>query len=815
MADPEFWARVDAVFTAAVELDGGAEARDALVEVRCGGDDALRAEVRSLLAAHERSGAFLTPPPAAARPDGVELGTVVGAYRLTSKIGEGGMGDVYRAERADGLFGHAVALKVTRGSVLDPAAAIRFATERQILATLQHPHIVTLLDGGTLADGRAYLVMELVEGAPITRNCADRRLGLDERLLLFRQVCTAAHYAHRHAIVHRDLKPANVLVTPDGIVKVLDFGVAKLLAAPAGDGQTLPGVLPGPLTPNYASPEQLRGLPVTTASDVYALGVLLYELVTGARPYETTGQPLDRVVDLVVRAEPPRPSSVRPHDPLPWDRRRLRGDLDAIVLKALAKDPEARYASAEQLADDVARFMARQPVAAREPSALYLLRKLAARHRVAAIVGALAFAGMVAGFGIALWQRQEAERERRLAEARFADVRALASTLVFKVHDAIVPLQGSTPVRRMIVAEALKYLERLQHDSEGDFLLRFELAGAYQRIGMVLGDPQVANLGDRQGAIAALRQGERLIERQAQHPDAPLDTIDRYIGIERQLSVLYKVTGRTAEAHAASDAALRRAEQLYARDPRLPRARLMLAHALFEQAWNTADRQTSLPIWQRAGGLYEGLLAEQPDDLDRLRNVALVEKYIGSRLDQRSALVHYERALALDERRLARRPGDPQVRLDTAIDLANVAAGLEELHEYERGVVLRSRSVEIRRALLESDPQNALLRGRLAQALQGLARIETVAGHAGVAIGHAREAVLLARQTLAAAPDSVAQRGLADSLATLGLVEQRRHDADAACRAYREAVATYPRVVEGSNNYRAEAEHASAACGAH
>jgi eukaryotic-like serine/threonine-protein kinase len=356
VSDTEFWARVDAVFTAAVDIDGDVDARAALVDARCGSDTALRDEVRSLLAAHERAGGFLTPPPVALHQDGAGLGTVVGAYRLTAKIGEGGMGDVYRAERADGLFGHAVALKVTRGSVVDPAAAIRFATERQILASLQHPHIVTLLDGGTLADGRAYLVMELVEGAPITKYCADAKLGLEERLGLFRHICAAAHYAHRHGIVHRDLKPANVLVTPDGVVKVLDFGVAKLLAAAPGDGQTLPGLLPGPLTPNYASPEQLRGLPVTTASDVYALGVLLYELVTGARPYETTGQPLDRVLDLVVRTEPPRPSSApgSPTDPLPWDRRRLRGDLDAIVLKALAKDPEARYASAEQLADDVA-----------------------------------------------------------------------------------------------------------------------------------------------------------------------------------------------------------------------------------------------------------------------------------------------------------------------------------------------------------------------------------------------------------------------------------------------------------------------------
>ena len=817
MADSEFWSRVDEVFIAAVELEGDAAARAALIEARCGGDGPLLAEVRSLLSAHEQSGGFLRPPPGDTPVDAATLGTVVGAYRLTAKIGEGGMGDVYRAERADGLFGHAVALKVTRGSVIDPAAAARFATERQILATLQHPHIVTLLDGGTLADGRAYLVMELVDGVPLTKYCAERTLSLEARLALFRQVCAAAHYAHRHAIVHRDLKPANVLVTPDGVVKVLDFGVAKLLAAEAGDGQTVPGVMPGPLTPNYASPEQLRGLAVTTASDVYALGVLLYELVTGGRPYETTGKPLDQVIDLVVRTEPPRPSTAPgdPARPLPWDRRRLRGDLDAIALKALAKDPEARYASAEQLADDVARFVARQPIIAREPSAWYLLRKLASRHRVATVAGTLAVAAIVAGFGVALWQRQVAERQRQLAEARFADVRTLANTLIFKIHDAVLPLPGSTPVRKTIMAEALAYLQRLQHESEGDFRLRYELAGAYQRVGMVLGDPQIANLGDREGAINALRQGEALIARQAQHPDAPLDTIDRYIGIERQLSVLYKITGRAAEAKAASDAALQRAEQLYASDPKPARSRQMLANALFERAWSTQDPKSALALWDRALPLYEGLLGEKPDDPYRMRNLALVDKYMGGmleRIDAKASLTHYQRALTLDERLLAQSPENPQARLDTAIDLANLAQGLEMGRDYDGAITLRTRSVELRRALLSADPQNVLVRGRLARALEGLARTEANAGHLEPAATHAQDAVGLARETAATARDSVDLNTLAESLATLGYVEELRRHPEASCRAYREAFGTYVRPVPAGRNALAETERAIAIC---
>ena len=819
MSDPDFWARVDEVFMAAVELDGDAAARAALIEARCGGDEPLLAEVRSLLSAHEQSGGFLRPPPGDAPADTTTLGTVVGAYRLTAKLGEGGMGDVYRAERADGLFGHAVALKVTRSSVIDPAAAARFATERQILATLHHPHIVTLLDGGTLADGRAYLVMELVDGVPITKYCTDRGLGLEERLALFRQVCAAAHYAHRHAIVHRDLKPANVLVTPDGVVKVLDFGVAKLLAAETADGQTVPGLMPGPLTPNYASPEQLRGLPVTTASDVYALGVMLYELVAGGRPYETTGQPLDKVIDLVVRTEPPRPSSapVRADRPLPWDRRQLRGDLDAIALKALAKEPEARYASAEQLADDIGRFVDGQPVMAREPSAWYVLRKLAGRHRLAAAVGAVALAAILGASGVAVWQRQVAERQRARAEARFADTRALANTVIFKVYDAITPLPGSTPVRKTLVEESLKYLERLQRDTAGDdYLLRFELASAYQRIGMVLGDPQIANLGDREGAIKALRQGEALIARQAQHPEAPLDTVDRYIGIERQLSVLYTITGRKAEAQAATAAALQRAEQLYARDPHLTRARQMLANALFEQAWNLGnDPKQSLPVWQRAAGLYDGLLAEKPDDLSRVRNVALVEKYMGGQLqdtDRAASIRHYQRAFDLDSTRLAKFPADPQVQLDVAIDLSNLAIVFEDRREYDRALALRARSTEMRRALADADPQNVLARNRLGRSLQAQAWTEQRTGHPDLALAHAREAVDLALATFRVASDTVDRGELAESLAALGFIQRDHGDHDGSCRTLREAMTLYGGGVAGTLRYRQSAEKAASAC---
>ena len=347
-------------------------ARAALLDERCSHSPELRAEVESLLAALEDGHAFLEPegpppnvhasfaPGAYTRPG---VGTSVGPYRLVELIAEGGMGTVFRAERADGEFWHEIAVKIVAAP--DPSGIRRFRSERQSLAALQHPHIVALLDGGTLPSGHAYLAMEHVRGVPITAYCRQRRLGLDDRLRLFTQVALAVQHAHERHIVHRDLKPSNVLVTADGAPKVLDFGIAKLLddaAAGAAAGATIPGF--GPLTPDYASPEQFRGTPVTPASDVYALGVLLFEMLTGDRPYLTAGKPFDEVLDVVLADDRPAPSDTAGLDDLPYPIAALRGGVDAIVLKAMATAPAGRYATAGELAADVRRHMEGLPPAA-------------------------------------------------------------------------------------------------------------------------------------------------------------------------------------------------------------------------------------------------------------------------------------------------------------------------------------------------------------------------------------------------------------------------------------------------------------------
>ncbi len=435
---PDFWDEVATLFSEVVEL--GASDALALVELRCGARADLRAEVESLLAAHRRADAFMLHPTLAPDVDPalpLREGEIVGQFRLIERIASGGMGTVYRAERADGSFEQRVAVKIIAAPIEQQDIRERFLAERQILASLHHPHIVSLIDGGFTAQGQAYLIMEFVDGVPITTYCREHALGVNARLQLFRQVCDAVQHAHARFIVHSDLKPANVLVTSEGVAKVLDFGIATLLKRP---GPT-PGEPPPPprgsdaLTPGYASPEQLQRLPVTIASDVYALGILLFELLAGTRPYNVTAKSTAEIADMVASAptvgpsEAVPPADVRP----PYDlRRTLRGDLDAIATRASHRAIDQRYASADALSQDIGRYLSGAPVSARKPTLAYVVAKLARRHRIAFASLGLSLALVLAALGVAMWQAHVARVERRRAIERFNDVRALASAVIFK-----------------------------------------------------------------------------------------------------------------------------------------------------------------------------------------------------------------------------------------------------------------------------------------------------------------------------------------------------------------------------------------------
>ena len=429
-------------------------------------------------------------------------------------------GVVYRAFRADDQYRKEVALKVMRAGHDSGSVIARFRKERQILASLEHPNIARLLDGGTTESGAPYLVMELIEGRAIGEYCDEHKLSVADRLQLFVQVCAAVQYAHQRLIIHRDIKRGNILVTGDGVPKLLDFGIAKILDLDGGLGQpeaTL--TIFRLLTPQYASPEQVRGEPITTASDVYSLGVVLYELITGQSPYPKTKDGPQETAHAVCEFEPLKPStavrlrkssarsSTLAHNSESQTRvrtperlaKQLRGDVDNIVLMALRKESVRRYASAEQFASDIRRYLERVPVLAHKDSWGYRTSKFVVRHKAGVLGATLVALILIAGIIITM-------REARIAQRRFNDVRTLANSLIFDVHDSIRDLPGSTPARKIIVERALQYLNGLAHESAGDVGLQRELAAAYERVGSVQRDYLENNLGDAEGSLASCKK---------------------------------------------------------------------------------------------------------------------------------------------------------------------------------------------------------------------------------------------------------------------------------------------------------------------
>ena len=574
---PERWQQVRGVFDQAVAL--GSDERTAFLDKACATDSELRREVESLLFSDNRAGSVFLNTPAVdltkrreSNPAPSRVGRRIGVYQIVEEIGHGGMGEVYRAVRADGQYEKEVAVKLVRVGLDTSFILDRFRHERQILASLDHPNIARLLDGGTTEEGIPYLVMELIEGAPVDIYCDVHKLSITQRLQLFRQICSAVQYAHQRLVIHRDLKPGNVLVMSDGVPKLLDFGIAKLLDPDAVAETTFAR----PMTIGYASPEQIRGEAITTASDVYSLGVVLYQLLTGRSPYpgETRsshvlaravcesdpGKPSTavlkaapvRVDDEVPPATPEQIGSVREGSPAKLHRR-LAGDLDNIVLMALRKEPQRRYASVEQFAEDVRRHLEGLPVTAVKGSARYRAGKFLRRNRIVVAAGALVTLTLVVGIAATLRQARIARRqaeiasaERARAEKRFSDVRELANSLIFGIHDSIQGLPGSTPSRKLLLDRAVQYLDKLSQDAAGDVNLQRELAWAYHRLATVQGDTTQSNLGQVKAADVSNQKAMALFEAVAKaSPQNLTDQLNLAMAYRwRAFFDIYETTGR-------------------------------------------------------------------------------------------------------------------------------------------------------------------------------------------------------------------------------------------------------------------------------
>jgi serine/threonine-protein kinase len=509
---------IDRVFARALEFEG--EQRRRFLERACGGDEQLRREVDALLESSTTQDPLLRPA-GAASPEllgDIEAamldpaaGTRIGRYRIERVLGRGGMGVVYLAERADGAYRQQVALKRVRVGAGE-AAIRRFTHERQLLASVEHESIARLLDGGVDAAGQPYLVVEYVDGLPLTRYCAGQSAPLRRRLELLCEVCRAVSAAHRQLVVHRDLKPSNILVTADGKVKLLDFGIAKLLAdaaapppadggppdAPAGVPATELPTLAAAMTPQYASPEQVLGQRVTVASDVYQLGVLAYELVTGEPPYRLSGATPAQIRRSICELDPPPPSARAGElPPAGIVARRLRGDLDAIVLKALRKDPGRRYPSVDALREDLERHLAGLPVAARPATVRYRLGKFLRRRAAVVTAAAVALAVVVAVSATFTWRlakerdrsrelAQQALAERDRAEQRSREAREVSDYLVelFEASDPNQGQPGSLTARELLDRGAERLEETLQDQPVTRARLQYTMGKIYDRLGL-------------------------------------------------------------------------------------------------------------------------------------------------------------------------------------------------------------------------------------------------------------------------------------------------------------------------------------------
>ena len=714
---PERWRRLEAIFEE-VSAIPVAEQTGRLATL-CAGDGELLADAQSLLraAVEEKriTDSFVPRKGQVAEAGDTHIGRRVGPYELERLLGRGGMGAVYLARRVDGQFEQQVAVKLIDVPLVGSVFRERFRQERQILAGLSHPFIARLLDGGVGEEGEPYLAMEYADGLPIQKYCETHSLGLRARIELFRKVCTAVRFAHQNMVIHRDLKPDNILVLEDGTPKLLDFGTAKLVT-PDERGAESDFTRQGfhSFTPQYASPEQVLGQPISTASDTYSLGVLLFLLMTGEMPYELKEFSTVEMVRVICEQPAPKPSE-----------RAARGgidsDIDAIVSKALRKEPEARYASVEQLIADLDAYGSGRPVAAHQGSFRYRARKFARRNRLPVAAASLLAATLVAGIVGVIWQARIANIERRKAEAQVEDLRKLSNSLLTEIDGAIQKIPGSTEAQRLLVGVVLEHLDRAAKDAAGDPQLALDLANAYTESSRVQGNPYMQNIGDVPGALASADKAIAIATAVArQQPSNPAAARTLGLAQEARSEVLFGV-GRIQESVAAMRAAAATLDQLASR----PRA--------------------ETGILREAASAYGSL----GDELGQSGSASLG--------DPVAAVAAYHKALALEDRIVRLRPNYPIALRAIAIGHMKIASITAEtdpaaaLPDYGEAVdAMKALSSGLGQTLLNGRPLAIILMK------QGSALMEI--GRYREALSDMAQARALLRPTLAADPNDTRAR---------------------------------------------------------
>ncbi|MEW6125674.1 MAG: protein kinase [Acidobacteriota bacterium] len=795
--DATHWQKVNELFHSA--LQQAPERRSVFLAEACAHDQTLLEEVESLLFSYEESSHFIQ---GSAFDQAVDLftqtdtpqpGQKIGNYKIIRELGQGGMGAVLLAIRDDDEFEKRVALKIIKRGMDTDYVLERFRNERQILARLEHPNIAHLLDGGTTENGLPYFVMEHIEGLPIDVYCDEKKLTITQRLKLFRKVCAAVHYAHQNLVIHRDIKPSNILVTEDGTPKLLDFGIAKILTPDSGDYTKETATMLRMMTPEYASPEQVRGDHITTASDIYSLGVVLYEMLTGRSPYRYKGRSPMEILHIVSESDPEKPSTViyrleektatvknvktqlitaedvsllREGSPDKLHKR-LSGDLDNIVLKAMRKESLKRYASAEQLSEDLRRYLQGLPVSASKGTFSYRAWKFINRNKAGVIAGSLVLLTLIAGIVATAWQAHVAQQQRELASFEREKARRLARSVLFDYYDAIVDLPGSVPVRNKLAQDMVEYLNSFALEAAGDPALQSELADAYERVSSVLGGSAYANLGDTQKALEnlsnAVRIRESLLSRDSQNHELRMNLANTY----RKFAALLSETPNLDGALASYRQALALAETLAREEPANKNYQRLIAL----NAGDLGSFLTTQGKWdealanqRRALSIHEGLARSNPQDAETRRALSVCHEAIGQIYlqtgDFAGALEQQNRVLEIRKILSTENPLNAEYKRILGSGYANLggiysASGLlaKSLESYQK-------SVAISNELAIKDPENATLKADASISYLNIGYILRDAGKSAEASENFRKALQLREELLEKDPTNYWKRWL-------------------------------------------------------
>ncbi|HEY9405335.1 MAG TPA: serine/threonine-protein kinase [Pyrinomonadaceae bacterium] len=725
------WQQIEGLLDAALEVSEPAE-RALLLNRACAGDAELRAEVESLLAHHAPSETFIEAPAFAyvaellteEANDELE-NRRVGAYKIIREIGRGGMGAVFLAERADGEFEQRVALKVVRRGFADSDLARRFRRERQILATLNHENVARLLDGGVSADGEPFLVMEHVEGARIDDYCDANGLSEGARLRVFLKVCEGVAYAHQRLVVHRDIKPSNIIVTGNGTPKLLDFGIAKLLDPEQAGDETR--TEHRAFTPEYASPEQVRGESVTTISDVYSLGVLLRSLLQGAdsrsgqRQRRLEGWRADGGTDgrTVATNLPTRPEGVGSET----SHKFYGAELRNIIRMATREEPDRRYQSVAQLAEDVRRYLAGLPVRAQPDTLSYRASKFVRRNKAGVATVAVILLALISGIAAVVWQsRQTAEQariaaqERDRAERRFSDVRHLSNALLTDIAPKIERLEGSTEARQALVVQSLKYLNRLSQEAVDEVGLQMELAAAYERVADLQGNPGKPNLGDFTGAISSYERANQIRRALPATKESRVLLAENFRGLANVRYLQNDIKGALRDYAAAAEVHA----NLLTAEPHSDELRMAYLKSKFDIAeLHSHNNQYSIavPMLREIVGTLEQFEADQRE---ARRFLAAAYAQLGNALSwddkQREAEAEMAKATAIADRLAAENPNDTNIR-QGVLKVYFLASGIYETIDDEIALQFARKALRLAEQAVSADAADVQAKQNVAKLL--------------------------------------------------------------------------------------------------